>query len=350
MVSCWRQRGCKRRESEFGDGEDEKAASVGRHRDSLQGVAFLPDGKRIVSVDRGGAAAMWKVPTKYLPIADLPTLTPSQRSQVAQDDALLASWNAHEGRINGIAVNPDGRYVATVAADGHLRMTDLQGAARDGRIPIELPSHVWHFDFGPHDELLCWDLFATLEWPSGENAWLCDLSSGKQERFHNPTPWGICSASILPDRDTVLLGHEEGRISIFNRNKRDQFESRNLQTRSHVNGFHLLGDGRTLCVSVWKDPDSIRFFDYAFCRLDGAPRCIADGARLSPSRQWLVAHDSRYVHLWNCNDRGTTAREFTSVNRLRTPMCLPTTNSLRPGAKIESSRSEKSIPARFARG
>jgi WD40 repeat protein len=68
-------------------------------------VAFSPDGRLLAGGSRSGNLKIW---------------------QVASGQA-LATVNAHQGSVYGLAFSPDGRTLATVGEDHLGRLWDLAG-------------------------------------------------------------------------------------------------------------------------------------------------------------------------------------------------------------------------------
>jgi eukaryotic-like serine/threonine-protein kinase len=74
------------------------------HTSDVVEVAFTPDGKRVVSADKGGTILLWDTTTGE----HLSTLT------------------GHEGRIDGLAVSPDGSSVASAGDDAKVRLWEAK--------------------------------------------------------------------------------------------------------------------------------------------------------------------------------------------------------------------------------
>lgn len=80
------------------------------HNGWVQCVAFLPDGKRLVSADSWGRLASWP---------------PSEKDA----RPLWSVADAHDGWIHSLAVSPDGKLVASGGRDRTIRIT----SSEDGR-------------------------------------------------------------------------------------------------------------------------------------------------------------------------------------------------------------------------
>jgi len=73
------------------------------HTDPVLGIAFSPDGSRLVTLAGGGMAKVWDAP--------------SGRE--------LLSFSGHPGQISGVAFNLDGSRLATGSEDGVVKIWDL---------------------------------------------------------------------------------------------------------------------------------------------------------------------------------------------------------------------------------
>lgn len=89
-----------------------RVADLQGHTCGVAAVAFAPDGKALVSVDREGMARLWDVAA----------------------GRELAAWQAHEGPAYTVAVSPDGKSIATGGNDGAVRLWDVAAVtARKGQ-------------------------------------------------------------------------------------------------------------------------------------------------------------------------------------------------------------------------
>lgn len=78
------------------------ASAIGTHDDTVTAIALVPgaSGKILVSVGADGKLKIWEVPTSRL----------------------LLSQEAHNGRIQALAVSPDGKLIATGGSDQRIRL------------------------------------------------------------------------------------------------------------------------------------------------------------------------------------------------------------------------------------
>jgi len=71
------------------------------HQEGMADLAFTPDKKFLITAGKNGDCKVWDLARR---------LTPLRRIQ------------AHDGRITGLAVSPDGSRFATTAADNRVKL------------------------------------------------------------------------------------------------------------------------------------------------------------------------------------------------------------------------------------
>ena len=97
---------------------DTQIAALAAHEGGVLGLAFNADGDRLATTGSDGLAKVWDTAgmanaTEAAP-ADLP---------------LLLTLSGHQSRVWGAAFSPDGRRLATISADGFVKLWDVTGAA-----------------------------------------------------------------------------------------------------------------------------------------------------------------------------------------------------------------------------
>jgi WD40 repeat protein len=152
------------------------------HQETVQGAAFSPDGRRILTVGRERTAQIWDAVTGRR-LATLP----------------------HEGPVRHGALSPDGRMVVTASADHTARIWD----AMNGRLlfSLEHRDEVAHAAFSP-------DSRSVITSCSDRSARVWDVATGKER--HPPLMHGkpVRLALFSPDGRWILTctDDKEGRV------------------------------------------------------------------------------------------------------------------------------------------
>ena len=158
-----------------------------RERLEVRALAFLPDGKTLVSGGEDGTLRLWDVRT----------------------DRERREWPAKQGEIIGVAVSPDGKTLASMGWDGTymgvvntIRFWDLEGwPLRRLNEAVDRATKV--IPTGPRDQALALHVFAAAFSPDGRTlaslgfdgairTW--DLPAARQLRR-----WGRNPAEPVPD-------------------------------------------------------------------------------------------------------------------------------------------------------
>jgi WD40 repeat protein len=85
-----------------------------RAHDSVNGVAFSPDGRQLASASDDGTVRLWD------PATGKPT----------------ATLEGHTDWVNAVAFSPDGRQLASASDDGTVRLSDVYSHAAISQLTL----------------------------------------------------------------------------------------------------------------------------------------------------------------------------------------------------------------------
>jgi WD40 repeat protein len=107
-----------------------------RHDSNVVFAAFLPDGKRVVSVGADGVACAWEFPSGKQ-VGRLEVYPADERRKAAArfDAELAASWSGRSAAlVSGATLSPNGKHLTVFCGDGFLRVWDWAGARQLGKV------------------------------------------------------------------------------------------------------------------------------------------------------------------------------------------------------------------------
>jgi eukaryotic-like serine/threonine-protein kinase len=335
-------------------------ATLPRHEDSLQALAFSPDGAALVSAGRDGIVRSWALSGGAEQEAVGKVRTGVCCAEFSRDGRMLAwgstngtvtLWDvsrrseranirAHSAGVRGLAFSPDSLRLASAGQDGWVRIWDvntgdaagpawehpelptalafspdgsLLAASDYGAIKVyELATHQLQHSFAGHR----WWIKCLAFFPDGktlvsggnnETIKFWDLASRKEKTDIERAVRGLEKLSVSPDATRLALGHGDGTVEIW-----DLSSGQTLWCahRQRIGALAFSPDGSRLATGSLDG--TIKLWD---------PRSPADLPPSQPQqkRVWSMAlsPDSKLL-AWS------TDREATRVTEVATGQLLAT--------------------------
>jgi DNA-binding beta-propeller fold protein YncE len=172
------------------------------HDDRVWGVAFSPDGNRLLTAGHDHSARVWDAATgrelaRFVhdaPVAGVAFSSDGARAATACDDRTACVWDVltgdrlarvvHQGPVGGVAFSADGSRLATAGSDSVARIWDPTNGEQLGEFPHDGPVH--GVAFSPDRDRL-----ATGSHDHSARLW--DATSGNElRRFpHDGRVWAV---------------------------------------------------------------------------------------------------------------------------------------------------------------
>ena len=348
------------------------------HRGRIHSLSFSPDGKTLASAAEDDRILLWDIrsgkplhPDKPFERIALVAFSPDGRALATAGEGPVRLWDAGSGRqraalpassrsSHALAYSPDGKRLATAAADGGVRLWDLAAGrevrrlgkagvvrsclafAADGRLAAGEPDVcVWDPSTGKRltrfgeksDPLTCLAFSPDGKLlAAGDNrhtVTLWDVASGRvvrQSRWQDRNdPRGIRAVSFSPDGTTLALASGPGAAGLLLWEVRTGKTLRSFVGAADSDVVVFSPDGRMLASGSsgpWGDKVRLLEVETGRERLHfranpGAVRCVSfapDGRRLATTHEDGTA---LVWQVWPTTHRGKKPAAL-SAGQLRT--------------------------------
>jgi WD40 repeat protein len=311
------------------------------HTNQVNSVAFVKDGKRIVSSSIDSTVRLWDVETgkeiqrheDHTEIVWRLAVSPDgtgvlsggggtydrkvDKFKSGKDHTLrlwssdtlkeLRRFKGHTNSVRGVAFSPDGKQALSTSLDGTIRVWEVQSGKQLST--LQLPTGIGALALSPDGKKL---VVASSVRPSVLRLW--DLEAGKELRTlkgHTLLVWGL---AFSPDGKQILSGSIDGTVRLWDGETGKQL--RVLRHPSGVTSVAFFPDGRHVISGSGvrlKPGSTLRFISapsdwllriwdlerkVEVARLAGHTRAIMD-VRLSPDgRQAVSCGTDGTVRLW----------------------------------------------------
>ncbi len=255
------------------------------HRGEVRGVAFSPDGKRIVTGSNDGTARVWD----------------------AETGRELFTLNGHAYWVLGVAFSPDGERIVTGGGEWELGKKTgevMVWDARTGKRLLDLKGHsfcVWSVAFSPDGKRIFSGAGDGGDTPGEAKVW--DARTGQWLLELKGHTHGVRCVAFSPDGKRIVTGGAPGTVKVWDASTGQVV----LDLQGHANTVHSVAfspDGKRIVTG--SDDRTVKLWDaekgQQVLTINGHSG-IAWGVGFSPDGKRIVTGNSdNTVRVW---DAGT---------------------------------------------
>jgi WD40 repeat protein len=239
-----------------------------KHLGAVAQVTFSPDGRNVATASRDGTARVWDTATggeravaKHPRQVNTVTFSPDGRTlATGSDDGTARLWDAvtgeeravlgHQGPVAAVVFSPDGYSIATASQDGTARVWDTATAEPHAVLRHPLPVNA--VAFSPDGRIL-----ASASKDGTARLWGVAGSNERAVRYYP----GIYASAPSRDGRTLAVALRDKTVRFL---ELPTGHERPVRIANVVLGNIVLSpDGRILAASDRSQPSTVRFWDSA---------------------------------------------------------------------------------------